>query len=123
MIKRSVTIDLYGQDGEQQYSGRCVGLLDDKEFNAIINRDDYPDLQRKLTTIRTVPISDIVTRKEIQDLRLAIVIDANQRTGVDKKGIFITEPIELISQYIAPDDLSLIGTDGSYIMVKETGGE
>ena len=115
MGKKNVTVELYDQEGAKHYSGRCVGLLGDREFNAILKS---PDLQRKLTTVRTVPLADIAEVKEVQDLRLAI-ITKNNNSETDKKGLFITEPIEMISQFTSPDDITMVGTDGSYMMVKE----
>lgn len=115
MGKKNVTVELYGQEGAKHYEGRCVGLLDDREFNAILKSTV---LQRKLTTVRTMPLTDIADIKQVQDLRLAI-ITKGPKGEADKKGLFITEPIEMISQFTSPDDLTLVGTDGSYIMVKE----
>lgn len=118
MGKKIVSIELYGQEGAQHYTGRCVGLLTDKEFNAIINK---PDLQKKLITVRTVPLIDIANINEVQDLRLVIVTKTCDTEEVsDNKKLFITEPIEMISQFTSPDDLTIVGTDGSYIMIKET---
>lgn len=114
MSKKNVDVELYDQDGAKHYNGRCVGLLDDREFNAILKS---ADLQRKLTTVRTVPLADIAETKQVQDLRLAIITTNNG--AVDKKGLFITEPIEMISQVTLPDDITIVGTDGSYIMLKE----
>lgn len=116
MGKKNITIELYGQEGEKQYSGRCVGLLDDKEFNAILKSTD---LQKRLITVRTVLLADIADVKKVQDLRLVIVSKSNSKGETDKKGLFITEPIEMISQFVSPDDITMVGTDGSYMMVKE----
>lgn len=115
MSKKNVNVELYDREGAKNYSGRCVGLLCDREFNALLKSHD---LQRKLTTVRTVPLADISEIKQVQDLRLAIITKANNNEA-DKKVLFITEPIEMISQITLPDDLTMVGTDGSYIMVKE----
>ena len=117
MSKKRVTIEFYNQESEQQYTGRCVGLLSDKEFNAVVNK---PDLQRKLMTVRTIPLVDVASVEEIQNLRLAAVINGkSNKETVGRKKLFITEPIEMISQFINPDDLSLIGTEGSFITITE----
>ena len=113
MDKRSVTIEFYNHAGEQKYVGRCIGLLTDVEFNALVNK---PDVQQKLMTVRSVLLSDIALVQDIQNLRLAIVTEIGSK---NTKGFFITEPIEMISQYVEPDDLTLIGTEGSYITVTE----
>ena len=115
MSKKNVTVELYDQNGAKHYSGRCVGLLGDREFNALLKSTD---LQRKLTTVRTVPLADIAEMKQIQDLRL-VIVTKNNDNAADKKVLFITEPIEMISQITLPDDITIVGTDGSYIMVKE----
>lgn len=117
MDKKRITVEFYSKNGEQKYTGRCVGLLTNTEFNAIVNK---PDLQRKLITVRTVPLIDMANLKEIQDLRLAMVTNIGSK---EKKGLFITEPIEMVSQFISPDDLTLIGTAGSYITVIEKTGD
>lgn len=117
MSKKNVTIGFYNQGGEREYTGRCVGLLTDTEFNAIVNK---PDLQRKLMTVKTTPLADIAHAESIQGLRLAIVTKIGSKEG--KKGLFITEPIDMISQFIEPDDLTLISIEGSYIMVAEEVG-
>lgn len=116
MAKKNITVEIYGQDGEKHYEGRCVGLLGDREFNALLKSTD---LQRKLTTVRTIPLLDISKVKQIQDLRLAMITKPSNESTMNKKGIFITEPIEMISQFTSPDDLTLVGTDGSYLLVKE----
>lgn len=114
MSKKSVTVELYAQEGAKHYNGRCVGLLDDREFNALLKN---VDLQRKLTTVRTVPLSDIAETKQVQDLRIAIITTNNET--IDKKVLFITEPIEMISQITLPDDMTIVGTNGAYTMLKE----
>ena len=63
-------------------------------------------------TVRTVPLIDVANVEDIQNLRIAIVVK-------EKRGFFVTEPIEMISQFNSPDDLTLIGTEGSYITVTE----
>lgn len=117
MSKKRIAVELYNQEGAQHYTGRCVGLLTDKEFNAIISK---PELQRKLMTVKTTPLVDIANVKKVQDLRLAMVTETDFKKTVGKKGLFITEPIELISQFTSPDDLTIVGTEGSYVMIKET---
>lgn len=117
MSKKRVTIELYNQEGAKHYAGRCIGLLTDKEFNAVVAK---PELQRKLMTVRTIPLTDIANVKKVQDLRLAIVTETDFKKTTGRKGLFITEPIELVSQFTSPDDLTLVGTEGSYVMIKET---
>ena len=116
MSKKRITIELYNQEGVKHYTGRCVGLLTDKEFNAIVIKTE---LQRKLMTVRTTPLADIANVKKIQDLRLAVVTEADPKKATSRKGLFVTEPIELVSQFTSPDDLTLVGTEGSYVMIKE----
>lgn len=108
MSKKKVTIEFYSQEGECEYTGRCLGLLTDKEFNAVTNQ---PTLQKKLMTVATTPIAEIAEVEDVQNLRLAIV--------TKEKGLFITEPLEIVSQFVPPDDLTLVGKEGSYIMVTE----
>lgn len=117
MSKKRITVELYNQEGVKHYTGRCIGLLTDKEFDAVVVK---PELQRKLMTVRTVPLTDIADVKKIQDLRLAIVTETDSKKTAGRKGLFVTEPIELVSQFTSPDDLTLVGTDGSYVMIKET---
>lgn len=117
MSKKRITVELYNQEGVKHYNGRCVGLLTDKEFNAVVTK---PELQRKLMTVRTISLADIANVKEIQDLRLVVITETNFNKIVSKKGLFVTEPIELVSQFTAPDDLTLVGTEGTYVMIKET---
>jgi len=115
MGKKNVIVELYDQEGAKSYTGRCVGLLDDREFNAVLKS---PDLQRKLTTVSTISLFDISEVKKIQDLRL-VIVTKNNKSETNKKGLFITEPIEMISQFTSPDDITMVGTDGSYILMKE----
>ena len=115
MDKRIVTVDLYSQDGQHNYTGRCVGLLTKEEFSAVVDR---PDLQKKLITSQTVPLIDIANVKDIQGLRSVIVIKT-ELTEKKTKRLFISEPIEMVSQFIEPDDLTLIGVEGSYMLIEE----
>lgn len=117
MSKKTVILELYNQKDDQQYIGRCVGLLSDKEFNAIISR---PEVQKKLITSRTVPLAEIAIVKDIQDLRLAIIIKVNCEEVTKRKKLFVTEPIELVSEFISPGNLTMIGTGGSYTTIEET---
>ena len=113
MSKKIVTVEVYDQEGSHHYEGRCVGLINGEEFSALIKSTE---LQRKLTTVKTVPLLDVANVKRVEDLRLVVV---TRKETLDKK-LFITEPIELISQFTAPDDVTLVGTDGAYITIKET---
>lgn len=113
MSKKSVTIEFFNQEGDQEYNGRCIGLLTNVEFSAITNDSN---LQRRLMTVKTISLTDIAQVEKIENLRLAVVIKI---TSKERKGLFITEPIEMISQFVRPNDLTLIGKEGSYITVTE----
>ena len=108
--KRITTVKIYN-DIEYECTGRCVGLLDSEEYNALILNEE---IRRKLTTVATVSIAEIATVPYIKGLRLVIVLTKSIRK------LFITEPIEMVSQYTASDTMSIVGKNGAYIEITET---
>lgn len=109
--KRRIVVESYTHQDTQKCVGRCIGLLTDIEFDAVVNN---PELQKKLITVGTEPLINISNVEEIKDLRLALVTKTKGNTA-----LFITEAIDMVSQFISPDNLILIGVNGSYITITE----
>lgn len=111
--RRVTTIKVYN-DAMYECVGRCIGLLNSEEYNALILSKE---IQRKLTNVATVSLAEIATVPYVKGLRLSVVID---KTENGKKKLFVTEPIEMISQYKAPSIMSMVGKDGAYVEITET---
>lgn len=116
--KKVVRVEIYGQDDQIKYVGRCLGLITAKEYCGLLNNRE---LWSKLFTVPTTPVSLISDMVDVENMRLAI---AAKKKGEDdeeifKKTLFFTEPLDLISHVVSKEEITFVGKDGSYILVTE----
>lgn len=117
--KRLVDIELYGDSALQiKLKGRLLGLVTEKEYTAIINKEE---LRPKLFTVPTTPCAKIVRMNDVSGLRLAVALREMDGEPVLKKQIFFSEQLDMISHAIGDDDISMIGLNDSYILLTEVG--
>jgi len=101
-----------------KYKGRLLGLITDKEFNAIIKSTD---LQKKVITKETVLLSEITdNHKDLSGYRLMLAIKSKDGVAVVGKKLFISERLHLMS-YVRParNECGITGEVDSYLFIKE----
>jgi hypothetical protein len=117
--KVQTQIDLWtDKDIGVKYKGRLLGLITDKEFNAIINS---ARLQKKVATKETVPLKEITdNHKDLDGYRLVLAIRSKDDiTSVGKK-LFISERLHLVSYVRASKgECGITGETNSYLFIKE----
>lgn len=116
--KKKVTeIEIF-KDGEPLcYQGRLLGCISESEYLATINSTE---LQNKMLTVETTSCASLVDIPEIEGLRIVLSVKKKNDKKVDGKTLFITEPIDFLSSMLNKQDITLVGKQGSYIVVTES---
>jgi hypothetical protein len=115
--KKYVEVGVYNTGEDITYEGRLLGLINDKEYAAIIEKSD---IRNKLLCVATTPVKDIGTIDNIAGFRLALAVKKRGVENVINRTLFITEPLEYASAYdLVENEVSFVGSEGSYITVKE----
>lgn len=114
-----VILNIYEDGFNTRYKGRCLGLLDSKQFAIIAT---HADIKRRLYSSSTVPLDNIIDYEEkdpkgLEGKRLAIAVKERNYKDVVGKTILVTEPIS----YASTIDKKCISvcTNRSYIIVEE----
>jgi len=116
--KKQIELQIFGQGNGNGtvYTGRLLGLLSPKEYNAIFIK---PELRNKITTVETTALLDIGNMEDIEGLRLAMVVKKHNDKPISEKLLFISEPLEHISSLDASSsEISLSGGE-SYFVITE----
>ena len=116
--RKLVNVSIYGTEDQLQYTGRCLGLLTPKEYCGLVNDKS---LWTRLFTVPTKTLAAISELDDIEGLRLAIAVKkkGENEEEVLRKMLFITEPLDLISQIVGKEEITFVGKDGSYILATE----
>lgn len=116
--KKLISIEIYGQEDQMRYVGRCLGLLTPKEYCGLINDKS---LWSKLFTVPTKTLAAISELVDVDGLRLALAVKkkGENEEEVLRKMLFITEPLDLISHVVSKEEITFVGKDGSYILASE----
>jgi len=115
--KRLAEIEIYNNGQPLLYTGRLLGCISEEEYQTVLKDKQ---LQSRMLTVETTTCLSISRIEDIEDLRLVMAVKKRGKEEVDEKTLFITEPIDFISNIIGVDDLTFIGKKGSYIIVTET---
>lgn len=115
MNKKIVTIELC--DHKKTYEGRLLGLIDDKQFHALMTRKAF---QNKVFCCATVPLEEIRTscRAGFNGLRLVLTIRKIDDKTVGGKHMFVTERLS----YIGNEDrrgIGILGEEDELYLVEE----
>ena len=114
--KKYVSVTVFGTGASEiEYSGRCLGLLTDKEYADIVGNALS---RRKLYTVETTPIRDLLRVDNVEGLRLAIAIKSKNAAAAKKQAVFITEPIDFVNTVLSCTEIAL-STSKSYITIAE----
>jgi hypothetical protein len=116
MGKRITTIELCGS--KKIYKGRLLGLIDDREFHALMTKKRF---QAKVFSCRTIPLAEIRFnyREGFNGLRLVLAIKESNGEAVPGKLLFITEKLSYIGNEENAHDIGILGEDDEYYIVKE----
>lgn len=115
MSKKNTTIELC--DRNKTYKGRLLGLVDDKEFHALMTKKRF---QNKIFSCRTVRLSEISEsyKSGFDGLRLVLAVREVDGKEVGGKHLFITEKLNYIGNDIGKE-LGILGEEDEYYVVKE----
>jgi len=125
--KRTVNIDFFDGDPESRasrggngktYSGRLIGLINDKEFASMIANKE---VRKKCFTSATIPLSDIVDNYESLDgFRIVVALkEMDDKPVIGKNKLFITERLSLVSYLNTDKSAGITGENGAYMMISE----
>ena len=97
--------------------GRLLGWLTPLEYAGLV---DKPELRKKLFTVESKDLSDVIETKQIEGLRMAMTVNRKDDVVVAKPTLFITEPMEMITSILENgDSINLNGQEGTFFMVSE----
>jgi hypothetical protein len=109
-----------GTNGKK-YSGRLIGLINDKEFASIISNKE---VRKKCFTSGTLPLTEIVDNHEtLQGFRMVIALKEIDEKPVFGQKLFITERLSLISYLNTDKSAGITGEHGAYMLVEEANDE
>ncbi len=117
--KRTVTVDIYTGKIEAAFEGRLLGLVNDAEFNAIVNSKK---LQKKVLTKETIPLISITKNyQNLEDYRVVIAIKERDGTIFHPSKLFISDKLGVVS-FVQPDGNCAFTDRGqAYILMEEKG--
>lgn len=115
--KKQVELQVFKEGGrELKYTGRLLGLLSSKEFDALFVK---PELKHKMTTVETTPLDIIGKMENIEGLRLAISVRKRDDISISpQRLVFVSEPLEHVSSYRSTDEVTFVNAE-SYFIAKE----
>jgi hypothetical protein len=114
--KKFIKVEICSNSKEFEYVGRCLGLVTPEEYAGIV---DKSDLRNKISTVGTTSLKDIGSLDEVKGLRLVMTIKSKGDVNINKKSLFVSEPLEHISQFKANDEVTLVGESGTFMFVTE----
>lgn len=115
MNKKAIIIELC--DHNKTYKGRLLGLIDDREFHAVVTKKRF---QGKIFSCSTVPLSEIVANYKdgFNGLRLVLAIKEINNEPAGGKHLFITERLNYIGNENS-SEVGILGEDDEYYLVRE----
>ncbi len=115
-MKTSTVIELC--DNGKIFKGRLLGLVNDKEFHALMKKKRF---QNKVFSCRTIPLVEIVDNyPKLNGLRLVLAAQELDGEMLIGKQLFVTEKLN----YVANVDNGVVGILGEkdeyYVIREET---
>ena len=116
-LKTIVEINIYSTEMESSLEGRLLGLVNDKEFNAIVANKK---LQKKVLTKATIPLDSITKyHQSLEDFRVVAAIRARDGAQFHPARLFISDKLSVVS-FVQPDGNCAFTDRGqAYIMIEE----
>lgn len=120
--KTMIVIDVYTGEKEKQTSveGRLLGLINDKEFNAIVASKQ---LQKKVLTKETIPLSSITKHHQnLEDYRVVVAARVRNDTQFHPARLFISDKLGVVS-FVQPEgNCGFTDRGQAYVMIEEKEG-
>jgi hypothetical protein len=110
--KKQIELQVYGKDIEVIYTGRLLGLLSPKEYDALFVK---PELKNKIATVETTSLKSIGEMDIIEGFRIAMTVKKRNDEVVPNKIIFISEPLEYLSALNSDIEASFVGADSYFV--------
>ena len=89
-----IKLELYTQGEDVKYKGRLLGLITNEEFNALI---DSKEVQNKIYTKGTLPLTDIMGLTDVEDMRLVMTVRKRGEKEVPAKTLFVSDKITMLT--------------------------
>jgi hypothetical protein len=122
MSREVLKISVFTKNESIEYEGRLLGVITPTEFHKIVNQKKW---KGRAFTSETVTLRDFASSfpkdEDVAGLRLAIAIKKKDRKTLVGKKLFISEPLDFISNVGKADkpDLTLNAGDSSTYIVLE----
>jgi len=119
MLKRRyITLEMFKKNKTQTYSGRLIGLIDEKEFAKVISSKV---VQARIATGETMPLTEIAEGyDDLNNMRMVVSLRKVGEELVIGKRLLITERLGLISAMSRDKkELSITGDKGTWMVVSE----
>jgi hypothetical protein len=115
--KITVVLDIYSTEVETSLSGRLLGLINDIEFNAIVNSKK---LQRGVLTKETIPLVNITKNyKSLEDYRVVVAIRERDGEQFYPSRLFISDKLSVVSFIQPGGNCAFTDRSQAYIMIEE----
>jgi hypothetical protein len=113
--KKNVTISLL--DRRREYTGRLLGLIDDKEFHALVTKKRVAN---KIFSGQTIRLSDVVNnyKEGLKGMRLVLAVREIDGVAAGGKHLFVTEKLDYIT-FEETDKAGILGEDNEYYDITE----
>lgn len=117
--RKMVVVDVYTESKKDgtTVEGRLLGLINDKEFNAIVSSKE---LQKKVLTKETIPLTSITENyQNLEDYRMVIAIKERDGTQFHPARLFISDKLGVVS-FVQPEgNCGFTDRSRAYIMIEE----
>lgn len=119
--KTTVVVDVYTGKIETVFEGRLLGLVNDVEFNAIVNSKK---LQKKVLTKETISLASITkNHQNLEDYRVVVAIKERDGTMFHPAKLFISDKLGIVS-FVQPDgNCGFTDRGQAYILMEEKEAE
>lgn len=116
-LKTIVVIDIYTGKSETSVEGRLLGLINDKEFNAIVTSKE---LQKKVLTKETISLSSITQHyQNLEDYRVVVAVRSRDGAQFHPARLFASDKLGVVS-FVQPDgNCGFTDRGQAYIMIEE----
>jgi len=109
-MKKIVTVEL--ADAKKTYTGRFLGLIDDKEFHTIISKRRN---QGKIFSAETMPLSKVAENyMSLDGLRFVMALKEADGQSTKNKTLFISDKLSYIAAQTTPEDYAILSENDEY---------
>jgi len=114
-MKKTVTAEL--TDVRKTYTGRFLGLINDKEFHTIISKRRN---QGKIFSAETMPLSKVTENyMKLDGLRFVMALKEIDGEPTKNKVLFISDKLSYIAIQTTPEDFAILSENDEYYELTE----